>query len=76
MRNPGHSIYAERSEPDDDIDKLFNRLELLKPPSDLLARILHSISQLSPHSSDPEHHWDKDSHIDGLVVRNEKKKPS
>jgi len=76
MRNLGHSIYAERSEPDDDIDKLFNRLESLEPPPDLLARILHSISQLSPCPSHPEHLWNDDSHIDGLVVRNEKKEPS
>lgn len=76
MRDSGRGIYAERSEPDDDIDKLFNQLESLKPPSDLLARILHSISQLSPHPPDPEHHWDNDSQIDGLVVRNEKKESS
>lgn len=76
MRNSGRSIYAERSESDDDIDKLFNRLESLKPPSDLLVRILHSISQLSPHPSDPEHPWNNDSQIDGLVVRNEEQEPS
>lgn len=76
MRNSGCSIYAERSEPDDDIDKLFNRLESLEPPSDLLARILDSISRLSLCPSHPEHQWNNDSHVDGLVVRNEKKEPS
>lgn len=76
MRNLGRSIYAERTEPDDDIDRLFNRLEPLEPPSDLLTRILHSISQLSSYPSHPEHQWNNDSHIDGLVVRSEKKEPS
>jgi hypothetical protein len=68
-------IFAERSEPDD-IDKLFNRLEPLEPPSDLIARILNSISRLSPRSLEPESPWDNDSHVDGLVVRNEKSEPS
>jgi hypothetical protein len=70
------SISAQRSEPDDDIDKLFSRLELLEPPTDLLKRILNSIPQRSPRPAKPEPQWDNDSHIDGLVVRNENKESS
>ena len=70
------SISAQRSEPDDDIDKLFSRLELLEPPTDLLKRILNSIPQRSPRPAKPEPQWDNDNHIDGLVVRNENKEPS
>jgi hypothetical protein len=70
------SISAQCSEPDDDIDKLFSRLELLEPPTDLLKRILNSIPQNSPRPAKPEPQWDTDSQIDGLVVRNENKEPS
>jgi hypothetical protein len=70
------SISAQCSEPDDDIDKLFSRLELLEPPTDLLKHILNSIPQNSPRPAKPEPEWDTDSQIDGLVVRNENKEPS
>ena len=70
------NISAQRSEPGDDIDKLFSRLELLEPPTDLLKQILNSIPQRSPRPANPEPQWDNDSHIDGLVVRNENKEPS
>jgi hypothetical protein len=76
MPDRQRSISAQRSEPDDDIDKLFSRLELLEPPADLVKRILHSIPQRSPRPENPEPQWDSDSHIDGLVVRNENKEPS
>lgn len=67
---------AQRSEPDDDIDKLFSRLELLEPPTDLLKRILNSIPQRSPRPAKSEPVWNNDNQLDGLVVRNENKEPS
>lgn len=76
MRHQQRNIFAERSEPDDDIDKLFNRLEPLEPPSELIARILNSVSRLSLRPTDLESQWDNDSHVDALVVRNENKEPS
>lgn len=68
--------FPDQTEPDDDVDRLFNRLESLKPPADLIMHILDAIAQISPRPSDPEFSWDNDCHGDGLVVRNEKKEPS
>lgn len=76
MPDPQRSSAARPSEPGDDIDKLFSRLEQLEPPTDLLERILNSIPQRSPRPAKPEPIWDNDSHLDGLVVRNENKEPS
>ena len=76
MPDPQRGSAAQRSEPDDDIDKLFSRLEQLEPPTNLLERILNSIPQRSPRPAKPEPAWDNDSHLDGLVVRNENKEPS
>ena len=76
MRYLQRDIFPDHREPDDDVDRLFNRLEPLEPPVDLVARILNSISQISSRPSDPDFSWDNDSHRDGLVVRNEKKEPS
>jgi hypothetical protein len=76
MPDRQRSISAQCSEPDDDIDKLFSRLELLEPPAGLVKRILNSIPQRYPRPENPEPQWDSDSHVDGLVVRNENKEPS
>ena len=76
MRHLPRDIFADHTEPDDDVDRLFNRLEPLEPPADLVVRILNSISQISSRPSDPEFAWDNDCQWDKLVVRNEKKEPS
>jgi len=76
MRHLQRDIFPDHTEPDDDVDRLFNRLEPLEPPADLVVRILSSISQISSRPSDPAFSWDHDCHGEGLVVRNEKKEPS
>ena len=76
MRHLQRDIFPDHTEPDDDVDRLFNRLEPLEPPADLVVRILSSISQISSRPSGPEFSWDNDCHGDGPVVRNEKKEPS
>jgi len=76
MRHLPRDIFPDHTEPDDDVDRLFNRLEPLEPPEDLVVRILNSISYISSRPSGPEFSWDNDCHGDGPVVRNEKKEPS
>jgi hypothetical protein len=76
MRHLQRDIFADHTEPDDDVDRLFNRLEPLEPPADLVVRILNSIAHISSRPSGPEFSWDNDYHEDGLVVRNEKKESS
>jgi hypothetical protein len=75
MRHLQRDIFPDHTEPDD-VDRLFNRLEPLEPPADLVVRILNSISHISSRPSDPAFSWDNDCHGDKLVVRNEKKEPS
>ncbi len=75
MCHPQQDVFPDPTEPDD-IDRLFNRLEPLEPPTEVLARILNSISHISPRPTHPESSWDNDDQVDGLVVRNEKKEPS
>jgi hypothetical protein len=75
MDHPQHDSFPDPAEPDD-IDRLFNRLAPLEPPRGIIARILDSISRISPRPTDPELSWDNDSQVDGLVVRNEKQEPS
>jgi hypothetical protein len=75
MRHLQREIFPDHTEPDD-VDRLFNRLEPLEPPADLVVRILDSITQISSRPSGPEFSWDNDCHGDGPVVRNEKKEPS
>ncbi len=45
MRHLQRDIFPDHTEPDDDVDRLFNRLEPLEPPADLVVRILSSISR-------------------------------
>ena len=75
MRHLQRDIFPDHTEPDD-VDRLFNRLEPLEPPADLVVRILNSIFHIPSRPSDPEFSWDNGCNEDGLVVRNEKKEPS
>ena len=66
---------------EDDIDQLFDKLELVEPPLSLIARILANVSQLSQAEAqkkglpadEPVEVFDK---LGNLIVRNEKKEPS
>ncbi|HLH61035.1 MAG TPA: hypothetical protein VKV20_05070 [Ktedonobacteraceae bacterium] len=75
MRRPQHDSFPDPAEPDD-VDKLFNRLAPLEPPAGLIARILDSISRISPRPGGAGLLWGNDNQVDGLVVRNEKQEPS
>lgn len=75
MRQPQHDTGPDSTEPDD-VDRLFNQLAPLEPPTDLIARILDSVAHISPRPAEPESLWDNDCRADGLVVRNEKQAPS
>lgn len=63
---------------EDDIDQLFDKLELVEPPLSLIARILANVSQLSQAEAQKKGSpaGELVEVFDNLVVRNEKKEPS
>jgi hypothetical protein len=80
MQNRQHIFFSDDSDdlPKDDIDKLFDNLQQLEPPPYLIKRILSRLPRKLPANlpsealqseSDP---W---KHLDGLVVRNDKRQP-
>ncbi|MDQ6660187.1 MAG: hypothetical protein M3Z24_04390 [Chloroflexota bacterium] len=58
---------------EDDIDKLFDTLQPIQPPSFVIENILKTVSRLSLPNTLPGHDTDKS---DGIVVRKEKDLPS
>ena len=68
MQYSAYSFSCDSIEPEDDIDKLFNQLQTIEPPPDLITRIVGTILLLSQ----PLLHYD----LDGLVVRKETKEAS
>lgn len=71
-----HPMQA-RFQPEDDIDKLFNRLSQLEPPEELISRILSHVQHLpAPFSRRMHPALPGNEECDGLVVRNEMRDPS
>lgn len=66
------------SQPEDDIDKLFNYLGQLEPPDELVARILTHIGHLPKPSACPPSVWPPVSgdECEKLLVHNEWRDPS
>jgi hypothetical protein len=75
MQHTRYVLFSDDILPDDispdELDELFNQLDLLEPPPSLIARILSSISQLPP--SRQRMYW---AELDNLVVRREDCPPS
>lgn len=72
-----HLLFCEDIEADDEIDALFNRLQVIEPPTSLVDRILASVAQLPAY---PQYEalsplWE-DFDIDGLLVRGDHLEPS
>ena len=64
-------------QPEDDIDKLFNRLSQLEPSGELISRILSHVRHVSaPFPSQSRTEMPGSEGLDSLVVRNEKRDPS
>jgi len=63
--------------PEDDIDQLFGKLELVEPPPVLIARLLARVTQLSQAELQKKEQPEAETfdNLDNLVVRNEKKEP-
>jgi hypothetical protein len=69
-------------QPEDDIDRLFNRLPRIEPPDGLIKDILSSVGRLPVLNNRPplthrvrvDHR--ADTGLDTLVIRNEKREPS
>lgn len=66
-------------QPEDDIDRLFNRLPRIEPPDGLIKDILSSVGHLPTPNTRPSltqqvrtDRWT----VDTLVIRNEKRGPS
>ena len=62
--------------PKDEIDDLFEQLQLIEPPPSLIQQILTTVSRLSRFPSPPDPRDEADENIDSLVVRNENLPPS
>jgi len=62
--------------PKDEIDDLFEQLQLIEPPPSLIQQILTTVSRLSRITSPPDPRDEADEKIDSLVVRNENLPPS
>jgi hypothetical protein len=62
--------------PKDEIDDLFDQLQLIEPPPSLIQQILTTVSRLSRFKSSPDPRDEADENIDSLVVRNENLPPS
>lgn len=73
MKYPLHLLACEDAVADDEIDKLFNQLEVIEPPARLVGDILSSASRL-PHPPLAASSLLKD--IEGLVVCHDMYNPS
>lgn len=68
MQYSVYSFFYDSREPEDDIDKLFNQLQIIEPPSDLITRIVGTLMPLSQSLLQFD--------LNGLVVRKETKEAS
>ncbi len=71
MQYSAYSFSYDSIEPEDDIDKLFNQLQTIEPPPDLVTRIVSTILPLSPLSQSL-----LQFDLDGLFVSKETKEAS
>ena len=62
--------------PKDEIDDLFEQLQVIEPPPSLIEQILTTVSRLSRLSTPSDPQDEADEKIDSLVVRNENLPPS
>jgi len=62
--------------PKDEIDDLFEQLQLIEPPPSLIQQILTTVSSLSRPTSPTDPRDEANKKIDSLVVRNENLPPS
>ena len=73
MLETQHGIISTEIVSEDEIDELFNQLDQLEPPPYLISRILASVLLLPrPLPVPMPVVWNE---LDGLVVRNDGKKP-
>ena len=72
-----HIFFSDEIAPGDDIDKLFEKLEQLEPPTTLIENILKLTMKSPPAPTQPDSiPLDPWAQLDSLVIRNEKLKPS
>ena len=71
-------LFDDDALPKDEIDDLFEKLQPIEPPPDLIQRILNSISRLPPppQLSQPEDDVSPSAPLDRLIVRNDKRPAS
>lgn len=72
-----HIFFSDEILPKDDIDKLFEKLEQLEPPTTLIENILKLAIKPPPAPAQPDSiPLDPWAQLDSLVIRNHKLKPS
>ncbi len=73
MKYPLHLLACEDTVADDEIDELFDQLEVIEPPKRLVSDILSSVSRLSQQSLVASSLL---RDIDGLIVCHDMYNPS
>ncbi len=73
MKYPQNMLFSEELASDDEIDSLFEQLQVIEPPPSLVDRILTSVARLPYPSQNPSLPADK---TDYLLVRHDMCKPS
>jgi len=76
MHSMSYNLARAVFQPEDDVDKLFNRLSQLEPPGELVARILTNIGRLPGPSALPSSAPASGEECKHPVVRNEWRDPS
>jgi hypothetical protein len=73
MKYPVYLLLSEDAVADDEIEELFNQLEVIEPPPFLVERILTSVALLSQQASMSASPW---GNVDGLVICYDVREPS
>lgn len=75
---PTYPSIAKSIDADEEIDSLFEQLEVIEPPTFLVERILTSVARLSRPVAKPEvgKFWMDADNFEGLIVRNTAGEPS
>jgi hypothetical protein len=76
MHSMPYSLAQAAFQPEDDVDRLFNRLNQLEPPGELVARILTHIGRLPGPSALPTSAPASGEECRHQIVRNEWRDPS
>lgn len=69
------TLFFDDASSEDEIDSLFNQLEVIEPPTSLVQQIISSVAQLPPYPQKERRQQSKHSH-EGLIVLHDHLEPS